>query len=103
MAELVLVPVGNSRPYLAAVSKEATAARILTPKSSTPAMETAMSMSLYSKQAVINFQTKVIEATLEAGEPIMEVEQIQQLKTLPELNRYLVEQMEVILTELAIL
>ena len=37
------VPEGNSRPYLAAVSKEAMAARILMPSSSTPTTETVMS------------------------------------------------------------
>jgi len=37
------VPDGKSNPYLAAVSKEAKAALILIPSSSTPATETAMS------------------------------------------------------------
>jgi len=38
-----LVPDGNSRPYFAAVSNDASAALILMPSSSTPATETVMS------------------------------------------------------------
>ena len=44
----MLVPEGNSSPYRAAVAKEARAALILMPRSSTPATETVMSALITS-------------------------------------------------------
>ena len=66
-------------------------------------MQMGMTEGLYSRQEILDFQKQIIEATLNEEEPRIQVDEILQMKSLEQLNNYLINNMEAILTELKIL
>jgi hypothetical protein len=56
---------------------------------------------LYSRKDILKFQYQIIEAEWDENEPRIQVEDILKMKTLGEMNNYLLNQMEAILTELS--
>ncbi|HPX00406.1 MAG TPA: hypothetical protein PKY98_06620 [Sedimentibacter sp.] len=56
---------------------------------------------LYSRKDILKFQYQIIEAEWDENEPRIQVEDILKMKTLGEMNNYLLNQMEAILTEMS--
>jgi len=64
-------------------------------------MQMGLTEGLYSKQEILNFQEQIIEATLGEDEPRIQPQSILKMKSLEQMNDYLINNMEAILTELS--
>jgi hypothetical protein len=63
-------------------------------------MQMGTTEGLYSRQEILNFQKQIIETTLGEDEPRIQPQSILEMKNLEEMNNYLVNNIEAILTEL---
>ncbi|MFA7138899.1 MAG: hypothetical protein WC151_10315 [Bacteroidales bacterium] len=65
-------------------------------------MHMGTTQGLYSRQEILDFQNQVIEASLGEETPRIQTEDILGMKSLKEMNDYLLNNMDAILTELMI-